>query len=267
MFFFFFIRGHPRGRWPQIRGKLIPKRLFNTEGVRCKRRAQGQGERTWGRGKGGIWGTHARPPPNVFEGTSHGKALPHACACTWLWMGPFLGGIPSHPRDSTRAQPGVQDQAGPGGDFGKEKAEIASGCEAELPKRLTRLRRVRAGWQPPDLRQKFRLWSETEKKKKRKFYTSPPFVSLFTPLPVTTRSPPSPKPAFSMTSFDEILQHRNLQPASAQNFLGVFWQDPVPAIQIGSSDNKLRALPLRHNRFPQRSSKYLRVFISLLRDG
>lgn len=103
------------------------------------------------------------------------------------------------------------------------------------------------------------------RKNNKKILHFPRFVFLFTPLPVTTRSPPA-KPTFSMTSFDEILQHRNLQPASAQNFL-VFWQDPVPAIQIGSSDNKLRALPLRHNRFPQRSSKYLRVFISMLRDG
>lgn len=97
-----------------------------------------------------------------------------------------------------------------------------------------------------------------------------PFLSPFSPLCQSRMSPPPFKPRFSMTSFDEILQHRNLRPSSAQDFFfscRVFWQDPVPAIQIGPSDNKLRALPLRHNRFPQRSSKYLRVFISPLRDG
>lgn len=104
-----------------------------------------------------------------------------------------------------------------------------------------------------------------EKKKRKILHFSPP-LPPFSPLCPSRDSPLPPQPTFSMTSFDEILQHRNLQASSAQDFLGVFWQDPVPAIQIASSDNKLRALPLRHNRFPQRSSKYLRVFISLLRE-
>lgn len=110
------------------------------------------------------------------------------------------------------------------------------------------------------------------KKRKTSHFSLPLFVSLFPPSAPSSACPPQPptqppkKPTFSMTSFDEILQHRNLQPSSAQDFF-VFWQHPLPAMQIGSSDSKLRALPLRHNRFPQRSLKYLRVFISLLRDG
>lgn len=193
----------------------------------------------------------------VFAGPSHGKALPHACACAR-----DLSQSQPRPLAFLKAKPGLQGRTGRGGDFGRAETEI--GSAAELPKCLRRLRGG-AGWQsPPCLRQKLRLWSEREKK------ILTPFLSPFSPLCPSRMSPPPFKPRFSMTSFDEILQHRNLRPSSAQDFFfscRVFWQDPVPAIQIGPSDNKLRALPLRHNRFPQRSSKYLRVFISPLRDG
>lgn len=207
-------------------------------------------------------------PPTIFASPSH--SAPRVCVCS---VGPF-------PEPPSAASPGLRagtaQPPGPSGTWrrfwGKKtpnqnQGEIGSRCEAELPKRLTRLPGG-AGWLSAAVsRAEVQALVRTGKKKKRKILHFSPPLPPFSPLCPSRDSPLPPQPTFSMTSFDEILQHRNLQASSAQDFLGVFWQDPVPAIQIASSDNKLRALPLRHNRFPQRSSKYLRVFISLLREG
>lgn len=54
LFYFFPTRGHPRGRWPQIRGKLMPKCLLKTEGMRSRHGFKaGEGKKGF-RGVGGA---------------------------------------------------------------------------------------------------------------------------------------------------------------------------------------------------------------------
>lgn len=204
-----------------------------------KRGAQGWGERRAGgcmrrgRGRGGIWGgTHTHPPNHFCGSITRPRFAPRGCVCPAAG-GPFPAGTQS-------PTPASRTGARPGGDFGKEQAEMKSGCEAELPRRLRRLRSGAGGLSAAASRAEVQALVRKGKKKKITLF-SPHTLSLCLSRDCPPSPPPLPKPIFSITSFDEILQHRNLQPSSAQDFLGVFWQDPVPAIQIGPSDNKLRA--------------------------
>lgn len=134
-------------------------------------------------------------PPTIFASPSH--SAPRVCVCS---VGPF-------PEPPSAASPGLRagtaQPPGPSGTWrrfwGKKtpnqnQGEIGSRCEAELPKRLTRLPGG-AGWLSAAVsRAEVQALVRRGKKKKGKSYTFPPLCLPFPPSarPETPPSPPSP---------------------------------------------------------------------------
>lgn len=136
-------------------------------------------------------------PPTIFASPSH--SAPRVCVCS---VGPF-------PEPPSAASPGLRagtaQPPGPSGTWrrfwGKKtpnqnQGEIGSRCEAELPKRLTRLPGG-AGWLSAAVsRAEVQALVRTGKKKKENLTLFPPFASLFPPLPVPRLPPPPPAHIF-----------------------------------------------------------------------